>query len=101
MPSKPSWFNITSLVLGFSFLYLPIVILILFSFNDSQLATEWSGFSTRWYDGLLQNEQLMQAVWVTLRIGFASATLATVLGTLAALVLVRQGRFLGRTLFQG
>ncbi len=101
MSSKPSWLNITSLVVGFSFLYLPIVILIVFSFNDSQLGTVWSGFSTRWYDGLLQNEQLMQAVWVTLRIGFASATLATVLGTLAALVLVRQGRFLGRTLFSG
>ena len=101
MPSKPSWFNLTSLVLGFSFLYLPIVILIIFSFNESRLVTVWAGFSTKWYASLLQNEQLLEAAWVTFRVGLTSATFATVLGTLAALVLARQGRFLGRTLFSG
>ncbi|KZL09473.1 Inner membrane ABC transporter permease protein YdcV [Pseudovibrio axinellae] len=101
MPSKPSWFNLTSLVLGFGFLYLPIVIMIVFSFNESKLVTVWTGFSLKWYAALLSNEQLLEAAWVTLRVGLISATLATVLGTLAALVLVRQGRFVGRTLFSG
>ncbi|MDD7912114.1 MULTISPECIES: ABC transporter permease [Pseudovibrio] len=98
---KPSWFNITSLVLGFSFLYLPIVILVIYSFNASRLVTVWGGFSTKWYVSLLSNEQMLDAAWVTLRIGVTSATLATVLGTIAAMVLARQGRFFGRTLFSG
>lgn len=98
---KISWFNITSLVLGFSFLYLPIVILVIYSFNASRLVTVWGGFSTKWYVSLLNNEQMLDAAWVTLRIGFTSATLATILGTLAAMVLARQGRFVGRTLFSG
>jgi putrescine transport system permease protein len=94
-------FNVTSLTLGFAFLYLPIVLLIVYSFNDSRLVTVWGGFSTRWYAALLGNAQLLDAAWVTLRVAFVTATLATVLGTLAALALTRLGRFRGRTLFAG
>jgi putrescine transport system permease protein len=101
MRQGPSWFNITSLVLGFAFLYLPIVLLVIYSFNESRLVTVWGGFSTRWYAGLLDNQQLLDAAWVTARVAFVSASIATVLGTLAALVLTRSGRFLGRTLFSG
>ncbi|KAA2237756.1 ABC transporter permease [Salinarimonas soli] len=96
-----TWFNVTSLALGFAFLYLPMLILVIFSFNDSRLVTVWGGFSTRWYGALLQNQPLMDAAWVTVRIAFVSAALATVLGTLAAVALTRYGRFRGRTLFTG
>lgn len=101
MTRGPSWFNITSLVVGFSFLYLPIVLLVIYSFNDSRLVTVWGGFSTRWYGELLQNQQLLDAAWITLQVAFISASIATVLGTMAALVLVRSGRFFGRSLFSG
>lgn len=96
-----SLFNVTSLVLGFTFLYLPIVLLVIYSFNASRLVTVWAGFSTEWYWKLLQNEQLLDAAWVTLRVAFISASVATVLGTLAAIALTRYGRFWGRTLFSG
>jgi putrescine transport system permease protein len=94
-------FNVTSLVLGFAFLYLPIVLLVIFSFNDSRLVTVWGGFSTRWYAEIWQNQQLLDAAWVTIRVAVVSATVATVLGTLAAVALTRMGRFPGRTLFSG
>ncbi len=93
--------NVVALTFGFAFLYLPIVILVIYSFNDSQLVTVWGGFSTRWYASLLRNQQLLDAAWVTVRLGVLSATVATVLGTLAAVTLVRLGRFPGRTLFSG
>jgi len=96
-----SRFNVTSVVLGFAFLYLPIVLLVIFSFNESRLVTVWAGFSTRWYASLLQNQGLMDAVWVTARVAFLSATVATALGTLAALALTRYTRFRGRVLFSG
>jgi putrescine transport system permease protein len=99
MRRGPSAFNIAAIVLGMAFLYLPIVLLVIYSFNESRLVTVWGGFSTRWYTSLFQNEQLLAAAWVTLRVAFVSATLATILGTLAALGLVRAGRFRGRTLF--
>lgn len=101
MNARLSTFNIVSLVAGFAFLYLPIVILIIYSFNESRLVTVWGGFSTKWYVALFQNEQLLDAAWVTVRIAFLSATVATVLGTLAAIALVRFGLFYGRTLFSG
>jgi putrescine transport system permease protein len=94
-------FNIVSVVLGFSFLYIPIVLLIIFSFNESRLVTVWGGFSTRWYAEAWNNQGLMDAAWVTFRIAFMSATVATVLGTLAAITLVRHTRFRGRILFSG
>lgn len=96
-----SAFNLVSIVLGFAFLYLPILLLVVYSFNASRLVTVWGGFSTQWYSALLRNQQLLDAAWVTVRLAFLSATIATVLGTLAAVTLVRRGRFLGRTLFSG
>lgn len=85
-----------ALILGFSFIYAPIALLILFSFNDSRLVTVWGGFTTRWYAGLLSNEPLMTAAWNSFRVGVASATIATIMGTLVALALARFGRFRGR-----
>ncbi|MFG1477567.1 ABC transporter permease [Xanthobacter sp. V4C-4] len=96
-----SWFNVTSIALGFAFLYIPILLLVIYSFNASRLVTVWAGFSTQWYWALLENEQLIDAAWVTLRIAFFSSLVSTVLGTMAALVLTRYGRFTGRTLFSG
>lgn len=101
MNRRFSWFNATSLTLGFAFLYLPMVILVIFSFNASKLVTVWAGFSTKWYGELLHNQAFLDAAWVTLKVAVASSTLATVLGTMAAYVLVRAGRFAGRTLFSG
>ncbi|MEQ1577513.1 MAG: ABC transporter permease, partial [Hyphomicrobium sp.] len=101
MSNRFSWFNVTSIVLGFAFLYIPILLLVIYSFNESKLVTVWGGWSTKWYSGLLQNEGLMDAAWVTLWVAIISATLATILGTMAALVLTRMGRFNGRTLFSG
>jgi putrescine transport system permease protein len=96
-----SWFNATSLTLGFAFLYLPILILVIYSFNESKLVTVWAGFSTKWYGELFSNQSYMDAAVVTLKVAFLSSTFATVLGTMAAYVLVRGGRFRGRTLFSG
>ncbi len=96
-----SWFNVTSLTLGLAFLYLPMVILVIYSFNGGKLVTVWSGFSTKWYVALFQDEAFLNAAWVTLKVAVISSTVATVLGTMAAIVLVRSGRFLGRTLFSG
>lgn len=96
-----TWFNATSLTLGFAFLYLPMIILIIYSFNESKLVTVWAGFSTKWYGTLVQNQAFLDAAKVTLKVALASSTIATILGTMAALVLVRMGRFYGRTLFSG
>ena len=96
-----SWFNVTSLTLGFAFLYLPMLVLIFYSFNASKLVTVWAGFSTKWYGTLFQNEAFLDAAWVTIKVAVISSSIATVLGTMAAYVLVRGGRFFGRTLFSG
>jgi putrescine transport system permease protein len=96
---RASPFNIVSVALGLAFLYLPIAILIVFSFNDSRLVSVWGGWSLRWYRALLEDSAIIQAAWVSLRIAFLSATLATIVGTLAALALVRMGRFRGRLPF--
>lgn len=98
-----SWsrFNIVSVVLGFAFLYLPIVLLVVYSFNESRLVTVWSGFSLKWYVALFSNQGLKDAAWVTVRVGLLSATIATILGTLGALALTRYTKFRGRTLFSG
>jgi putrescine transport system permease protein len=99
--SEPSWFNVGSVALGLAFLYLPIALLIIYSFNASRLVTIWAGWSTRWYIELLNDRAMLQSAWVTLRVALLSATAATVLGTLAAIALVRLGRFRGRLLFSG
>src|SRR5262249_4819385 len=95
------WLNVASVALGLAFLYLPIAILVIYSFNASRLVTVWGGWSTRWYVELLNDDAMLESAWVTLRIAFLSATAATVLGTLAAIALVRFGRFRGRWLFTG
>ena len=101
MNGRWSYFNITSVVFGFAFLYLPIVLLIIYSFNESRLVTVWAGFSTKWYAEAFSNQGLIDAAWVTIRVALVSATVATVLGTLAAIALVRHLRFRGRLLFSG
>jgi putrescine transport system permease protein len=96
-----SRFNLASVTLGLAFLYAPIVLLVIYSFNESKLVTVWGGWSTRWYGELLQDEAMLDAAWVTLRLALVSSTVATVLGTMAAVALVRFGRFKGRSLFSG
>jgi len=98
---KSSRFDPIILTLGFAFLYIPIIILVIYSFNASRLVTVWGGFSLQWYAAMWSNQGLMDAAWVTARVGVLSATLGTVLGTLAALALVRYSRFPGRTAFPG
>lgn len=87
--------------MGFLFLYAPMVILIVYSFNESRLVTVWGGFSTKWYAELVQDQQMMAAAWRSLKIAFLSAWAAIVLGTMAGIVMVRFHRFRGRTLFTG
>lgn len=94
-------FNATVLALALAFLYLPVTLLVVYSFNASRLVTVWGGFSTEWYAALARNAPLQEAAWVTLRVASLSASAATLLGTLAAVVLARHGRFRGRALFTG
>ena len=101
MNERPSTLLITVLAAGIAILYIPILVMIATSFNSSPLAGAWGGASTVWYRELVQNEQLLDAAWLSLRIGVVSATLAVVLGTLAAIALVRFTRFHGRMLLRG
>jgi len=98
---KRSVFLLSVLSFGFAFLYVPILIMMFYSFNSSRLVTVWGGFSTEWYGKLLENDQVIDAALLSLRIAVVSATFATILGTLAGLTLARLGRFKGRTLFSG
>jgi putrescine transport system permease protein len=100
-PLRLSRFNVTSLVLGLAFLYLPIVILVIYSFNASRLVTVWGGWSTRWYTEFFNDRAMLDAAWMSLRVGVVSATLATLLGTLAAIALTRGAGFRGRMLMSG
>ena len=98
---QQSRFILSVLAFGYAFLYIPLVLVVVYSFNDSRIATVWGGFSTRWYGELLRNEQILDAAFLSLRIAFTSATIATVLGTMAGIALARFRRFKGRTLFSG
>jgi putrescine transport system permease protein len=98
---RTSAFNIVSVALGLAFLYLPIAILVIYSFNASRLVTVWGGWSLEWYRELTHDQAILDAASMSLRIGVLSATLATVLGTMAAVALTRAGRFRGRLLFSG
>jgi putrescine transport system permease protein len=98
---RRGWFLPIAATLGFAFLYLPIISLVVFSFNESRLVTVWSGFSTKWYGELFADEQMLGAAWLSLRIAFFSASFALVLGTLCAIALVRFKRFRGRTVLAG
>jgi putrescine transport system permease protein len=101
MTGKRSRLVISALAFGYAFLYIPILLVVFYSFNDSRLVTVWGGFSLRWYSALVNNADVLEAAWLSLRIAAVSATVATVLGTFAGLALVRLGRFRGRTLFAG
>src|SRR5436309_15625922 len=99
--SKLSPFNIASLALGLAFLYLPIEILVIYSFNASRLVTVWGGWSLRWYHEFFNDRAMLDAAWMSLRVAAVSATVATPLGTLGVVALVRGERFKGRSLFSG
>ncbi len=101
MKQNRSFFLLTALVLGFAFLYIPILSMVLFSFNESRLVTVWGGFSMKWYGVLFNDRQLLSGLWLSLRIAFVTACGAVVVGTLAGLALARFGRFRGRTLLSG
>ncbi|MGZ5837024.1 MAG: putrescine ABC transporter permease PotI, partial [Xanthobacteraceae bacterium] len=91
MKRGPSFFNLTSMTLGIAFLYLPIAVLVIYSFNESRLVAVWGGWSTRWYKELWHDHALIEAARTSITVGLASAAAATVLGTLAALALARFG----------
>ncbi|MDO4997503.1 MAG: ABC transporter permease subunit [Neisseria sp.] len=98
---KLSWFLKIMLFLGLAFLYIPLIVLVIYSFNDSKLVTVWGGFSTRWYIKLLENDQILEAAWLSLRIAVVSSFAAVILGTLAGYAMARIKRFRGSTLFAG
>lgn len=100
MKRRP-WFLFTTLVFGFAFFYVPILSMIVYSFNESRLATVWGGFSTKWYVSLLSNRQVGAALILSLQIAVISASVATILGTMAGIALARYTRFKGRLLFSG
>jgi putrescine transport system permease protein len=95
------WFARAWLSAGFVFLYLPIVALVVYSFNDSPVPNMWRGFTLRWYAALAQDRELQAGLWLSLKIAFLTACCSVVLGTLAAFALVKYRRFFGRTLFSG
>jgi putrescine transport system permease protein len=99
MQNKLSFFLKFCMTVGYGFLYLPIFTLIVFSFNSSRLVTVWQGFSTKWYASLLEDDVLLHSAWISLQVATMAATLAVILGTLAAVSLVRLGRFRGRQFF--
>ena len=99
--NRQSRFIVSALSFGYAFLYVPLLLVIVYSFNDSRIATVWGGFSMLWYSELLRNEQILDAAYLSLRIALTSATMATILGTMAGLALARFRRFRGRTLFSG
>ncbi len=95
LPVVRSPWRIAILVIGFTFLYAPMLMLVIYSFNSSKLVTVWAGWSTRWYSELFHDDAMMSAVGLSLTIAALAATMASVLGTIAALVMVRFGRFRG------
>jgi putrescine transport system permease protein len=101
MSEKRSPLLLALLVLGFAFLYIPILSVIVYSFNESRLVTVWGGFSTRWYGVLFADRRMLEGAWLSLRVAAVSATCAAVLGTLAGLVLARFGQFRGRMFLSG
>jgi putrescine transport system permease protein len=100
MNRRPT-FLITVLCFGFAFLYVPILSMIVFSFNSARLATVWGGFSTKWYAKLWANDKVIDAAILSIEIALISATVATILGTMAGIALARFRRFRGRTIFAG
>ncbi len=101
MHSRRSRFLTIMLILGLAFFYIPMIMLVIYSFNESKLVPVWGGWSLRWYKVLFESEEVWNAVALSLKIAFINATCATILGTMAGLAMVRFGRFRGRTLFGG
>ncbi len=101
MSSKRNYYILTGMSLGFAFLYVPIVLLMVFSFNAAKTTTTWSGFSFRWYRVLFENHMIIDAALVSLKIAVMTATVATIVGTLAGIALTRFGKFRGKTFFSG
>ncbi len=99
--NQRSTFIFSMLCFGFAFLYIPILLVIIYSFNDSRLVTVWGGWSIRWYIELLNNENILNAALLSFRIAAISATVATIFGTMAGLILARLRAFKGRMLFTG
>ena len=100
MKRRPT-FLISVMIFGFAFFYIPILSMIVYSFNASRLATVWGGFSTKWYVALFTNDKVIDALILSLKIALVSATIATILGTMSGIVLARYTKFRGRTLFSG
>ncbi|MGD9842271.1 MAG: ABC transporter permease subunit [Steroidobacteraceae bacterium] len=98
MNRRTPWFRLSALVFGFAFLYIPMLSLIVYSFNKSKLVTVWGGFSTEWYGKLFENDQILDAAWLSLQVATVNATGATIIGTLAGLALARFGQFRSRTM---
>lgn len=98
---RSSKFLLTMMVFGYAFLYLPILTLMVYSFNEGPRVTIWTGFSTKWYAALVTDERLLEAAWLSLRIAFCVATVAVIVGVIAAFVLARFRRFKGRSFFNG
>ncbi|WP_048994709.1 ABC transporter permease, partial [Burkholderia multivorans] len=99
---KPNrYLQFAALFAGFAFLYIPIISLIVYSFNESKLVTVWSGFSFRWYAALVDDDELLTAAWLSLKIGVLTAFASVIIGTWAGFVLARMGRFRGFALFSG
>jgi putrescine transport system permease protein len=101
MKRRSNAFLLSLMVFGYAFLYMPIIILIAFSFNDSQVITTWTGFSLRWYYALLSNEIILNAAFLSLKIAFMAANFAVIIGTVGALVIVRFKGFRGKTFLNG
>ena len=101
MHGKRSQFLTFMLSVGLAFFYIPLILLMIYSFNESKLVPVWGGWSVRWYEVLLQSEEVWGAVALSLKIAFVNASVATALGMLAGLAMVRFGKFRGRTLFGG
>ena len=101
MEGNRSRFLTFMLTVGMAFLYIPMILLVIYSFNYSKIVPVWGGWSVRWYAKLFESEEVWDAVVLSLQIGVVNATVATILGTLAGLAMVRFGRFRGRTLFGG
>jgi putrescine transport system permease protein len=95
------WFGKGWLAGGYVFLYLPIVALVIYSFNDSPIPNLWRGFTLKWYSALASDNEMLSGLWLSLRVAFMTACGSVLLGTLAAFALVKYKRFLGRTLFSG
>ncbi len=101
MNSKRNYYILTGMGFGFAFLYIPIILLMVFSFNEAKVTTRWSSFSLKWYQALLENDAIINAALISLKIAVLSATIATIVGALAGIALVRFKKFKGKTLFSG